>query len=86
MHLLYLHGLGSNGQSSTAAALAEDNRMTVTAPSYSPQHFAQSMEQLSAVVDEVDPDMIVGTSMGGVLRTEVAGTYEHFNCRGESLL
>ena len=76
MHLLYLHGLGSNGQSSTAAALAEDNRMTITAPSYASQHFPQSMAQLSAVVEEVKPDVIVGTSMGGYYALKLRERYD----------
>ena len=76
MRLLYLHGLGSNGQSSTAAALAGDNRITVTAPSYAPQHFSQSIEQLSAIVDETLPDVIVGTSMGGYYALKLRERYD----------
>lgn len=65
LHILYLHGLGSNGQSSTAANLASKPSVSVTAPTYQPEHFLKSAEELSDAVRRETPDVIVGTSMGG---------------------
>ncbi len=64
MRTLYLHGLGSNGQSSTARGLAQLG-LTVISPDYQPQHYLQSIDQLSALIEEQQPDLIAGTSMGG---------------------
>jgi len=64
MRFLYLHGLGSNGQSSTARGLARLG-LTVISPDYQPQHYQQSMETLCALVEKQQPELIAGTSMGG---------------------
>ena len=65
MHILYLHGLGSNGRSSTAANLASKPNVSVAAPTYQPEHFLKSVEELSDIVRRETPDVIAGTSMGG---------------------
>lgn len=64
MKILYLHGLGSSGQASTATGLAGEG-LNVTAPSYQPELFSQSMQQLRAEITHAKPEMIVGTSLGG---------------------
>lgn len=64
MKLLYLHGLGSSGQSSTALGLI-DARFDVVSPDYKPQHYQQSIEQLVEVVRKEHISLLVGTSMGG---------------------
>jgi predicted esterase YcpF (UPF0227 family) len=69
--LIYLHGLGSNGQSSTASALRELG-MQVSSPDYAPQHYAQSMEHLRELLTEVQPQLVVGTSMGGYYALKLA--------------
>lgn len=69
--LIYLHGLGSNGQSSTASALRESG-MSVSSPDYAPQHYVQSMEQLRSLVLEDAPELLVGTSMGGYYALRLA--------------
>jgi len=62
--VLYLHGLGSSGNSSTVAAL-RDLDLVVDAPSYAPHDYERSMRELCDTVNSVKPSVIVGTSMGG---------------------
>jgi len=64
MKILYLHGLGSSGQSSTVQGLKAAG-LEVVAPDYKPQHFTESLQQLAALVEAEQPDILVGTSMGG---------------------
>lgn len=61
---LYLHGLGSNGHSSTATGLHELG-VAVVAPDYAPQHYHEAIEQLCTLVEALQPQRIIGTSMGG---------------------
>ena len=65
MHILYLHGLGSNGQSSTAANLASKPDVSVSAPTYQPECFRSSIDVLCAAIRRQRPDVVAGTSMGG---------------------
>lgn len=74
MKLIYLHGLGSNGQSSTARGLAELG-FDVVSPDYRPQFYTESMAQLSTLVDHRQPSLISGTSMGGYYALKL---FEHF--------
>lgn len=64
MKILYLHGLGSSGQSSTVMGLKELG-LNVLAPDYSPHNFKESRRALIEIVENEEPDFIVGTSMGG---------------------
>lgn len=64
MQIIYLHGLGSNGQSSTSRGLTELG-FTVISPDYRPQFFSESIKQLSELVENNHPSLIAGTSMGG---------------------
>ena len=64
MKIIYLHGLGSNGQSSTACGLSELG-FDVISPDYRPQFFSESLEQLIQLVEHSQPTLIAGTSMGG---------------------
>ncbi len=50
MKILYLHGLGSSGQSSTVQGLQAAG-LEVVAPDYKPQHFTESLQQLAAQVE-----------------------------------
>lgn len=63
MKVIYLHGLGSNGQSSTARGLSESG-FDVISPDYRPQFFNKSMDMLSELVLSAEPCVIAGTSMG----------------------
>lgn len=62
--IIYLHGLGSGGQSSTAQGLSALG-FDVVSPSYRPEHYKESMAMLHGLMLETEPSVIVGTSMGG---------------------
>ncbi|MAZ56775.1 hypothetical protein CL653_03215 [bacterium] len=77
MKILYLHGLGSSGESSTVQNLRTSLNHVfldgeLVAPTYSPQD-AGAWRRFYATADEYD--VIVGTSMGGyhALRLAEAG-------------
>ncbi|MBQ0061103.1 MAG: esterase [Bacteroidales bacterium] len=64
--ILYIHGFGSSGQSGTPKTL----RMlmpncTVISPDI-PLHPQEAVDLLHRVCDEEKPDLIIGTSMGGM--------------------
>lgn len=64
MKAMYLHGLGSDGESSTAKALKQAG-IDITAPTYAPQSFRESLEKLPEIVRNSGIDQLIGTSMGG---------------------
>lgn len=64
MQIIYLHGLGSNGQSSTARGLSELG-FDLISPNYRPQFCNESLKQLIQLVECNQPTLIAGTSMGG---------------------
>jgi predicted esterase YcpF (UPF0227 family) len=64
MKILYLHGLGSNGQGATVKQLQQLG-VEVIAPDYQPQYAKTSLKQLKHWVLTPNIDAIVGTSMGG---------------------
>lgn len=64
--ILYVHGFGSSGQSGTVTRLREMlPETTVTAPDL-PVHPEEAMALLRRTCDEERPDLIIGTSMGGM--------------------
>lgn len=64
--ILYVHGFASSGQSGTVARIRELLPGTdVVAPDL-PIHPAEAMELLRGVCDVEKPDLIIGTSMGGM--------------------
>ncbi len=64
--ILYVHGFGSSGQSGTVARLRELlPGATVVAPDL-PVHPAEAMGLLRGICGEDKPDLVVGTSMGGM--------------------
>jgi uncharacterized protein len=63
LKILYLHGLGSNSQS-TAAALRNE-QFNVLSPDYSPEFYQESICMLQALITDERIELIVGTSMGG---------------------
>ena len=71
MKMLYLHGFASSGASGTIGMLRREfyarpakDRLEVVAPDI-PVDPNEAMTMLTALVKEVDPVIIVGTSMGG---------------------
>ena len=75
MNILYLHGYGSSGQSSTVEylkkALPDDH---ITAPDI-PVDPAEALPFLRKLCDDEHFDIIIGTSMGGMYAQNHAGLF-----------
>ncbi len=64
--ILYVHGFSSSGQSGTVVKIREMlPGATVVAPDL-PLHPAEAMELLHRTCETEQPDLIIGTSMGGM--------------------
>ena len=64
--ILYVHGFGSSGQSGTVTRIREVlPQATVIAPDL-PIHPEEAMALLHKVCEQEHPDLIIGTSMGGM--------------------
>ena len=73
--ILYVHGFGSSGQSGTVTRIREVlPNATVVAPDL-PVEPAEAMTLLRQVCDKEKPDLIIGTSMGGMY-TEMLRGYD----------
>lgn len=71
--ILYVHGFGSSGQSGTVERLRELlPGATVTAPDL-PVHPAEAMALLRDICSTESPDLVVGTSMGGMFAEMLYG-------------
>ena len=72
-NILYVHGFGSSGQSGTVSKIRELlPEATVTAPDL-PIHPHEAMELLQKTCDEIKPDLIIGTSIGGMYAEMLRG-------------
>lgn len=73
--ILYVHGFGSSGASGSARGIRILlPKATVIAPDL-PIHPAEAMELLHRICDTEKPDMIIGSSMGGMY-TEMLYGYD----------
>lgn len=64
--ILYVHGFSSSGQSGTVVKIREMlPDATVVAPDL-PLHPAEAMDLLNHTCETENPDLIIGTSMGGM--------------------
>ena len=77
--ILYLHGFGSSGASGTVELLRKEfwgvdpaHRATVTAPDI-PVDPAVAMPMLEALAYDEMPDLVIGTSMGGMYAQMLRG-------------
>ena len=71
--ILYVHGFGSSGQSGTVRRLRTVfPSATIVAPDL-PVHPEEAMELLHRTCDEQRPDIILGTSMGGMYTEQLRG-------------
>lgn len=71
--IMYVHGFGSSGQSGTVARLrAMLTEADIIAPDL-PVHPAEAMELLRQTCDAEHPDLIIGTSMGGMYAEMLRG-------------
>ncbi len=73
MKILYLHGFGSSGQSGTVKHIKEMlPEAEVVAPDL-PIHPHEAMDLLHQVCEAENPDIIIGTSMGGMYAEQLRG-------------
>lgn len=71
--VMYVHGFASSGQSGTVTRLHEFMpNATVIAPDI-PIHPAEAIELLHRTCEEEQPDLIIGTSMGGMYTEQLHG-------------
>ena len=77
--ILYLHGFGSSGASGTVELLRKEfwnkdaaHRATVTAPDI-PVDPSDALPMLEALAYDEMPDLVVGTSMGGMYAQTLRG-------------
>ena len=64
--ILYVHGFGSSGQSGTVTRISEVfPNTTVIAPDL-PIRPQEAMDLLRETCDKENPDLVIGTSMGGM--------------------
>ena len=73
--LLYVHGFGSSGQSGTVSRLREVLPSAVVIAPDLPIHPQEAMDLLNKVCAQEQPDLIIGTSMGGMY-TEMLRGYD----------
>jgi len=72
--IMYVHGFGSSGQSGTVTLLRTlMPAATIIAPDL-PLHPAEALELLRQTCDAEKPDLIIGTSMGGMYAEMLRGT------------
>ncbi len=72
--IMYVHGFGSSGQSGTVTLLRTlMPAATVIAPDL-PLHPAETLALLRQTCDAEKPDLIIGTSMGGMYAEMLRGT------------
>ena len=71
--ILYVHGFGSSGQSGTVTLLRTLlPSVTVIAPDL-PIHPDEALALLHSLCDEEQPDLIIGSSMGGMFTEQLTG-------------
>lgn len=71
--VLYVHGFGSSGQSGTVTRIREVlTQATVIAPDI-PVHPEEAIALLNKVCASENPDLIIGTSMGGMYAEMLRG-------------
>lgn len=73
--IMYVHGFGSSGQSGTVKRLHEVLPNAEIIAEDMPLHPAKAMQLLHKLCDERRPDLIIGTSMGGMY-TEMLYGYD----------
>ena len=75
MTILYVHGFASAGSSGTATHLRNmlyENGVSVIAPDI-PVSPLQAMEFIKKTVEEIKPELIIGTSMGAFYIEQIKG-------------
>lgn len=73
--ILYVHGFGSSGQSGTVSRIRQVLPSAIVIAPDLPIHPQEAISLLNQVCSEEQPDLIVGTSMGGMY-TEMLHGYD----------
>ncbi len=73
MKILYIHGFGSSGQSGTVKHIREMLPEAVVIAPDLPIHPHEAMELLRRICAQESPDIIIGTSMGGMYAEQLRG-------------
>ncbi len=73
--IMYVHGFGSSGQTGTVKRIHEVLPGAEVFAEDMPLHPAEAMQLLHKLCDEQKPDLIIGTSMGGMY-TEMLYGYD----------
>lgn len=71
--ILYVHGFGSSGQSGTVTRLRTVLPQTAVIAPDLPIHPEEALELLHKVCADEQPDLIIGTSMGGMYAEQLRG-------------
>lgn len=72
--IMYVHGFGSSGQSGTVSMLRTLLPETTVVAEDIPLHPAEAMDMLRSMQQTEQPDLIIGTSMGGMYAEQLYGT------------
>ena len=73
--IMYVHGFGSSGQTGTVKRIQEMLPNATVVAEDIPIHPAEGMAMLKAMTEREKPDLIIGTSMGGMY-TEMLYGYD----------
>ena len=71
--LLYVHGFGSSGQSGTVRRLRTVFPSSIVLAPDLPVHPQEAMDLLRHICEEEKPNLILGTSMGGMYTEQLRG-------------
>ena len=71
--IMYVHGFGSSAQSGTVTLLRTLMPNANVVARDIPLHPAEAIEMLKQMCDEEKPDLIIGTSMGGMYAEQLKG-------------
>lgn len=73
--IMYVHGFGSSAQSGTVTMLRTLMPQATIVADDLPLHPAEAMDLLRQMQRDERPDLIIGTSMGGMMAEQLTGTH-----------
>ena len=71
--VMYVHGFGSSAQTGTVTRLRKVLCQTTVIAEDMPLHPQEAIDLLHRICDEQQPDLIIGTSMGGMYTEQLYG-------------
>lgn len=72
-NILYLHGIGSTGNGNTVKMLREAFPEACVAAPELPTQPMEAFDFIKLCIREIDPDLIIGTSLGGFYAMMISG-------------